>query len=219
MSVKKVMLEQDTPFLLLVVYLFYISIQFLMQEFVLTDQVFINSYSGVIASEQLYQIMEVKEKWGWVGSLVIPFLFIPVKVLFTSVAILVGLVLANIEVEFKQLYKVVLVTEFVFILALVIQFVGLAFFVQPQTIEEMNYFAPLTLASIVDISTFPKWVHPLFFGISIYEIFFVVVLTYLLSDKKIGFKALLSPIIITYTVWFIFIYTVILYLSLQFNPS
>lgn len=154
-----------------------------------------------------------------VASLVIPLFFIPVKVLFTSVAILVGLVLANIEVEYKQLYKTVLLAEFVFILAQLIQFVGLAFFVKPQTIDEMNYFAPLTLASIVDLSTFPKWIHPLFLGISFYELFFVIVLTYLLSDNKKGSKSLIIPVVVTYTVWFIFIYTVILYLSLQMNPS
>lgn len=189
-----------------------------MQEFVLTNELFVESYSGILSSEQLQSLLSTREKWGWI-SYIIPFLFIPIKVLFTSAALLVGLVLSNIEIEYKQLYKIVLSSEIVFILAMLVQLVGLSFFAIPQTVNDINTFAPFTLAFMLNLNSFPTWIHPLFYGISVYEVLYILLLTYLLSDTKHSFKHYFLPILVTYFVWFVFIYTLIIYLSLQLNPS
>lgn len=218
MSFKKALLELDILLLLLLICTIYVIFQYLIQEFVLTETVFIESYAGILATDQLQSLLKLKEKWGWIGFL-IPFIFIPIKVLFTSSALLVGFVLANKEVEFKQVYRIVLLAEFVSVFAVLVQFVGLNFFEHPQTIEEINYYAPLTLASIVTIQEWPKWIHPLFYAISFYQVIYLLLLTYLFSNKKETFLKWISPIFITYSVWFIFIYTFILYLYLLMNPS
>lgn len=218
MSLKKTILASDLFLLWLSVSFLYIFTQLLMNTFVLTEEVLIESYSGILASEQIISILNAKEEWGWI-SYFIPLVYLPIKALFTASALLVGLVIYNKEMDFKLVYKVVLVAESVFILASIVQFVGLAFFVHPQKIDELNTFAPLTLASIVTIEDFPKWITPLLYGVSLYELFYVLVLSYFISDDKDLYVNWLAPVSASYLIWFIFIYSLLLYLSLQLNPA
>jgi len=218
MSLKKTLLASDLFLIWITVSLIYIFIQLLMNTYVLTEDVFIESYSGILASEQIISILKAKEEWGWI-SYFIPLVYIPIKALFTAAALLVGLVLYNKEMDFKLVYKVVLLAESVFILATIVQFVGLVFFIHPQTINELNSFAPLTLASIVTIEDFPKWITPLLYGVSLYELFYVLALSYFISDDKDLYVNWIAPISASYLIWFIFIYSFLLYLSLQLNPA
>jgi len=193
-------------FLLLAV--FYVLISFAINYLFLTDGLYYQSFGEQLATERIAKMVEVSQKWQWLGYVLLP-IIISVRVCFTTICIYTGCFLVNIRVEFRKLFKVALLADFVFVLAGILKLVILIFFKDISTITDLQ-FQPLSLMELFDRTSIDSlFIYP-FTLISVFELLYWLVLAGLLSsviNKPFGnsLKTVASSYGIGLLLWVLFI--------------
>ena len=146
----------------------------------LTEGLYYQSYSMQLAAKRIAKMIEVSQKWQWIGYVFVPIIIL-MRVCFTSICIYIGCFLTNIKVGFNQLFKVGLLADFVFVLAGIIKLVILIFFKDISTISDLQ-FQPLSLLELFDRNSVdPLFIYP-FSLISVFEMLYWLALAGLLSS-------------------------------------
>ena len=201
-------------FLLLAV--FYVLISFAINYLFLTDGLYYQSFGEQLATERIAKMVEVSQKWQWLGYVLLP-IIISVRVCFTTICIYVGCFLANIKVRFNELFKIALLADFVFVLAGIIKLVILIFFKDISTINDLQ-FQPLSLLELFDrISVDTLFIYPLSL-ISVFELLYWWVLAVLLStiiNKSFG--ASLKAVASSYGIGLLFWVLFVMFLTVNLN--
>ncbi|QCX53499.1 hypothetical protein [Elizabethkingia sp. JS20170427COW] len=153
--------------------------------------------------------MESQKKWWWVSYAVMP-LLIGIKVLLVAFCLnfiklfdLPGLE----KVEFKDFLFIVLVAEFIFIIAGFYKFVNF-YWIEPNfTLEDLQTYYPISLINLREYISTEKWMaYPLQIT-NLFEVFYWVILVYgitELSENKVKFGKAFSLVSITYGVGLLF---------------
>lgn len=140
----------------------YLGISLFTQAYVLTDAVYIQSFSGQLPAERVEAWLNLQDQWRWLGYLFSP-VFIVLKVAYTAFCLAVGFVLVDrYEISFRHLFKVALVAEGVFVAASVFHVAWAEGVVDIQTLEEFSTAYPLSLLAFADAGSLPRWaLYPL----------------------------------------------------------
>lgn len=197
--------------LLLTLYLIlnYISLSFLINE-----EIYYNSFSSILPLEEISRIVSFQNKYGWI-SYPIQLITIIVKTCFTAICLYIGFLFSEHKTKFKDIYKVVLIAEFVFVLYAMIK-LGLLLLKDFSTLEQIEAFWPLSLFSLFKDQTVPAWLlYPLYTA-NIAEIAYWIVLAFGLSSlKKTKFLQSLRTVLSSYggglLLWVVFLVFMQLY--------
>jgi hypothetical protein len=130
-----------------------------MDHFILSDKLFIETYKTQMTDSQIKEVLSLKSRFQWVSyiiSLLIPIL----RCMFVSLCILIGLTLSDVNISFKQILRIVLISEFVFITYQLVRFI-LLLNININSIETIQYFWPLSLLTFVDPNTMSVVNYPL----------------------------------------------------------
>lgn len=151
-----------------VVYLFS---AYYLQSTILTEQTYYNSLSGQVAEKEIEEMYSLKQRMGMLSYLLVPLTTL-LKILFPACCLYATSILFSYNLQFRSAFKISLVAEIVFVAATLIRLLLLAFFVDINTFEELKNFAPLSLFSVFNASSVPKYlVYPLQ-TINIFEILY-----------------------------------------------
>gem|GEM_PF-2782433 len=193
----------------------YIIISWVLQHYVITDTFYIHNFSGKLSVDQIQTILHFRHRWAWIGYVFVP-LSLFVKVGYAATAINVGLVLFNVDLGFKSIFRAALVGEAVFILASMVKLSGYLWWHPVHSVMALNMFYPLTLASVMDLNKVPQWFWYPLETINVYETTYCfVVAGYLAHLFKRDFKELLGDVIISYGSAIMLWMGVVVFLSLQ----
>ena len=170
-------------------------------------------------SSVVQNYIESQKKWWWVSYAVTPVL-IGIKVLLVAFCLnFVKIISEKLEdVKFRDILTVVLIAEFVFIIAGFYKFFNFYLIDTDYTLETLQTYYPLSLINYKEAISTEKWLaYPLQL-LNVFELMYWGVLAWgiwQLADKKISYQRSLGYVALTYGVGLLFWVGVVCFLILS----
>ena len=192
---------------------------YLESNFIRTDSKVFDFLAKDYPSSVVQNYMESQKKWWWVSYAVTPVL-IGIKVLLVAFCLnFVKIISEKLEdVQFRDILTVVLIAEFVFIIAGFYKFFNFYLIDTDYTLETLQTYYPLSLINYKEAISTEKWLaYPLQLA-NVFELMYWGVLAWgiwQLADKKISYQRSLGYVALTYGVGLLFWVGVVCFLILS----
>ena len=176
---------------------------FINKNFLENEKLFILFLSEKLSLKQIEDFLTFQKKWQWVSYLTIPILLLIKTTLISSVLYAGAFFYSKASITFKQLFDAVIKAEFVFVGVGVLKIVWFYFFQTNYTLEDLQYFYPLSALNIVGYKGLEAWfIYPLQV-LNLFELAYWLLLAYFIGklaftekDKgkpmDLGFKIVAS---------------------------
>ena len=170
-------------------------------------------------SSVVQNYIESQKKWWWVSYVTTPVL-IGIKVLLVAFCLnFVKIISEKLEnVKFRDILTVVLIAEFVFIIAGFYKFFNFYLIDTDYTLETLQTYYPLSLINYKEAISTEKWLaYPLQLA-NVFELMYWGVLAWgiwQLADKKISYQRSLGYVALTYGIGLLFWVGVVCFLILS----
>lgn len=151
---------------------------FLLKFFLNFNSLLYNSLSEEFTSKQIEQYFEFQKKWEWVGFIFVPIMLLIKTSLITSVIYMGTFFLSKIQITFKQLWNIVIKSEFVFLLIGIIKIIWFYFFQTKYSLEDIQYFFPLSALNIVGYQGLEPWLIYPIQTLNLFELGYWLLLAY-----------------------------------------
>jgi hypothetical protein len=203
---------------LLFIYLFIYVVFIALSSIVLThDNLYFEFYGDQLAYERIVELIDQQKKWEWLGYVILPFIYLA-KFFITSSFLLTGIFIAGYKVTFREIFKVVIQAEFVFLTPMLLKLIWFGFFFRDYTLEDLMGFAPLSLISLLDSSTIRQWFIPLLSSINLFEFAYWGLLSYgiyklINRSYTSSFGLVAASYGSAWTIWQVFVIFLIINLS------
>ena len=126
------------------------------------DNLLIDSLSYSYSYEQINEYLNFQKKWEWFSYLIIPILLLIKMSIIASIIYIGAFFHSKAKVTFKQLFNAVVKAEFVFLGVGVLKIIWFYFFQTNYTLEDLQYFYPLSALNIVGYKGLDTWfIYPL----------------------------------------------------------
>lgn len=146
----------------------------------LPDELYYLTFGEKIATERITMIIKLSRNLKWLGYMALP-LIVLIRIGFTTICLYTGLFIANLNARFRDLFKVALLADFVFLLAGLVKLVILIFFKEVSTLDDLQ-FQPLSLMELFNRESIDQlFFYPLSL-ISVFEALYWLVLAWLLTE-------------------------------------
>ena len=175
----------------------------LLKELLKLDQLTYNKLTETLSFNQVEKILQFQKKINNWLYLVLPLLMIFKIFLISSVLYIGTFFYSKAKVTFKQLLNAVIKAEFVFLGVGVLKIIWFYFFQTNYTLEDLQYFYPLSALNIVGYKGLERWfIYPLQV-LNLFELAYCLLLSYFVGklaftekDKgkpmDLGFKIVAS---------------------------
>ena len=199
--------------------LFLIILLFLDKTYISTDSKIFDFLAKDYPSEFVRNYMESQKKWWWVSYAITPVL-IGIKVLLVAFCLnYVKIISEKLEqVKFRDILTIVLMAEFVFVIAGFYKFFNFYLIDTDYTLETLQTYYPLSLINYKEAISTEKWLaYPLQL-LNVFEIMYWGVLAWgiwQLVDKKISYQRSLGYVALTYGIGLLFWVGVVCFLILS----
>ena len=163
---------------------------FLSELILNTEILFLNSLTESLTYDQLQEVIEFKDKWKWVGYIVVPILLL-IKISIIAAILDIGCFFFSKEIRYKKLFNIVVKAEFIFLLVIVFKTAWFYFFETDYNLEDLQYFYPLSALNIVGYDGLQPWFIYPFQVLNLFELAYWFILAYLIGKElnKIQTKA------------------------------
>ena len=189
------------------------------KSYISTDSKIFDFLAKDYPSSVVQNYMESQKKWWWVSYVTTPVL-IGIKVLLVAFCLnFVKIISEKLEdVKFRDILTVVLIAEFVFIIAGFYKFFNFYLIDTDYTLETLQTYYPLSLINYKEAISTEKWLaYPLQLA-NVFELMYWGVLAWgiwQLADKKISYQRSLGYVALTYGVGLLFWVGVVCFLILS----
>ena len=168
--------------LFLVVVTFITFVTFLLQNLVVNDEVLTNHLIKQLSIDRIEQLLDFRDQWAWVNYAVLPIIYL-LKFTFITLWLLCGIILFGYKTSFKNIFQVVLIAEFVWIIPSLLTIIWFGLIDTNYTLVDVQYFQPLSLMNFFDGELVESWlVFPLK-ALNLFEIAYMLVLA--IGIKKV----------------------------------
>ena len=199
--------------------LFLIILLFLDKTYISTDSKIFDFLAKDYPSEFVRNYMESQKKWWWVSYAITPVL-IGIKVLLVAFCLnFVKIISEKLEqVKFRDILTIVLMAEFVFVIAGFYKFFNFYLIDTDYTLETLQTYYPLSLINFKEAISTEKWLaYPLQLC-NLFELIYWGILAWgiwQLADKKISYQRSLGYVALTYGIGLLFWVGVVCFLILS----
>jgi hypothetical protein len=167
-------------FLVLVLITFLLT--FLSEITLDSESLFIGSLAENISEQELLEVLEIKDKWKWLGYLILPLLLL-FKVSLIAWILDLGCFFLSSDVRYKSLFSITVKSELIFLLVVFIKVTWFYFFNTDFNLEDLQYFYPLSALSLIGHEGIEPWfIYPLQV-LNLFEITYWFVLAYLIGKE------------------------------------
>lgn len=136
-----------------------------------------NSLSEKFTSSQIENIFFSKDKYEWVTLIFVP-LIIFIKLTLVSSVLYIGLFFTEKEIDFKKIWSICLNAEFIFLFVPLLKFIWFYFFQSNYTLEDIQYFYPLSALNITGYKGIEIWLLYPLQTLNLFEIAYIIYLSY-----------------------------------------
>ncbi|MCA4893611.1 MAG: hypothetical protein ING84_01240 [Cytophagales bacterium] len=196
-----------TPFALLCFLQFLLV--FSMNWSLVTDDLYYNTLGDQLSFERINELIDLNKKWNWVIYLITPMLYL-LKFFLVAICLSMGVFLFRFEVGLKVLFKIALLSEFIFLFPSIIKLFWFNLVSASYTFTDLQSFAPLSIVNLFDRANLDTWLlYPLSL-LNLFEVTYIITLAYLLSGAiKSDFILSLKLVVFSYGaglfIWALFI--------------
>ena len=167
------------------------------------EEVLLVYLSEKLNAKQIENFFNFQKKWQWFSCAIIPIILLIKTSIIASVLYIGTFFYSKAKVTFKQLFNAVIKAEFVFLLVGVAKIIWFYFFQTNYTLEDLQYFYPLSALNIVGYKGLDNWfIYPLQ-TLNLFELAYWLLLAYFIGklaftekDKgkpmDLGFKIVAS---------------------------
>lgn len=136
------------------------------------------SLNDKLSRNQIESFLNFHKKWQWLSYVIIPLLLLIKTTLIASILYIGAFFYSKTKVTFKQLFNAVVKAEFVFLGVGVLKIIWFYFFQTNYTLEDLQYFYPLSALNIVGYQGLDAWfVYPLQV-LNLFELAYWLLLSY-----------------------------------------
>lgn len=191
-------------------------VNFLLNQELITDKIYQQTYSGQLPATIIAKILKIKHQYGWLSFAISPIILF-IKLLFVACCLWIGSVFKDTNDNFKKLWKIVIISEFVFVSFSFVN-TGLLYYINFQNISKITQFQPFSLYGLLNIEKIPIYFHYTLAVLSIPEITYWIVLAMLLKSLlKDNFKGRIIFIAKTYGVGLLIWITFVTFMIINFT--
>ncbi len=149
----------------------------LSRSVLINETVFYNSYSEQLTYERSMELFKRLMELSWVNYLFSPLTLI-IKFSVLSLIIYTGFFLSDLhgEVTLGMIFTTVIASEIIIVFASLSKFLWFAFFAGNYTLDEMNFFYPLSLINLFrknEVANY--WVYPLQ-SVNLFQVAYILML-------------------------------------------
>jgi len=177
----------------------------LTKELLNTDKLIVNSLAEQLTNEQIQTFLNFREKWEWVNYVFLPIILL-LKTSIIATILDIGCFFFGKEIKYKKLFNIVVKAEFIFLLVIVFKTAWFYFFQTDYTLEDLQYFYPLSALNIIGYDGLQPWFIYPFQVLNLFELAYWFILAYLLgkelnenTDK--GFSIIASSYGVSLLIW------------------
>ena len=139
----------------------YIGLSYISSVILDLSGVMVRSLSEQLTAEQMEKVLSFKDQWQWISYVSVPLLLL-IKISVIAVLIDVGCVFYNEKLPYKQLFRIALLGEFVFLAVPIFKLCWFLFFQPNFSLEDIQYFYPLSALNIIGYKGVAVWfIYPL----------------------------------------------------------
>jgi len=169
------------------------------------DELVINSLAEQLTTKQIEKALNFQQKWEWIAYLLLPLLLI-IKVSIIALILDVGCFFFGKEIKYKKLFNIVTKAEFVFLGIIILKTIWFYVFQQDYTLEDLQYFYPLSALNIVGYEGLETWFIYPFQVINLFEFAYWFILASLISKElktttSKGFSIVASSYGVALVIW------------------
>lgn len=152
-------------------------VAYISQEFILTESLLYDTFGNQLGIMQIKQMIEWRQKWSWLTYLLLPLTYLA-KFALVAFCLYIGLLLTYERVKFNQIFLVAMLGEIVLLIPAILKLVWFLFFQIDHTLEDLQYYSPLSLLQYLGYSNVDRWaIYPLQL-VNIFELFYWFLLAY-----------------------------------------
>ena len=203
----------------LIIFSSLILLIFLDKTYISTDSKIFDFLAKDYPSSVVQSYMESQKKWWWVSYVITP-IMIGIKVLLVAFCLnFVKIISEKLEqVKFRDILTIVLMAEFVFVIAGFYKFFNFYLIETDYTLETLQTYYPLSLINFKEAISTEKWLaYPLQLC-NLFELIYWGILAWgiwQLADKKISYQRSLGYVALTYGIGLLFWVGVVCFLILS----
>ncbi|WP_159468153.1 hypothetical protein [Dyadobacter sp. 3J3] len=166
-----------------VLLVFVVLISMMTSKMLISDQLYFNTLAGTLGRSQIEAILSQNRKWEWTWYAFIPIIYFAKCSLIALCLSLSIFYATENEFEFKKMFQTAVKAEFVFLIPPVVKLVWFRFFQHTYTLQDLQYFYPLSALNMFDPKSLEPWlIYPLQV-LNIFEVIYWIVLAYLLTKE------------------------------------
>jgi len=140
----------------------------------------LNSLGEQITRRELENLINVRQKWQWLGYALLPLLLL-VKISIVAGLLDIGCFFFGKDIRYKTLFHIAIKAEFVFLLVIVFKTAWFYWIQTEYTLEDLQYFYPLSLLQLFGYEGLEPWfIYPLQV-VNLFELCYWLLLGYGLS--------------------------------------
>jgi hypothetical protein len=201
--------------LFLSICIIYLLLIYYQQTFILTEELYYNSFGNKLTEEQIRRLIGTVPKWDYLSYFLIP-ITILLRVSYTWICLKVGSFITQ-PLPISGLWKISMQAEIVFAVGAFIVLLYTEFFTSLETLEQLS-LNPFSLQVLLPKSL-PTWSNYFFNTINLFELGYVLFLAYLLaSASKKTFISSLKFVASTYLPGLALWVLLVTYMSVVFQP-
>lgn len=188
------------------------------QYFLNLNDLIYKDYSLKLSIEQIQKFLYYKEKIDLLNYIIVP-IIIYLKTVIISSVIYVGTFFFNkIEITFKNIFRSVIKAEFIFLLVPILKSIWFYFFQTDYTLEDIQYFYPLSVINITGYNDLVPWLIYPFQALNLFELAYILFLGYELgklteTDQDFGLKIMAYSYIPMMVLWI----AVVMFFTLNYS--
>ncbi|QEC76157.1 hypothetical protein [Mucilaginibacter ginsenosidivorax] len=148
----------------------------------MSDTVIYNYYSQQLGADRIEEFINLQKKYQYLGYIILPICY-SIKFFLISMCLMVGAIFSNFKISFSKIFKIVIISETIFLIPLIIKIIWFSFFKTRYTLLDLQLFSPFSLLSLVDIANVKKWFYYPLSTTNIFEIIYCFSLSYCLSNQ------------------------------------
>lgn len=148
------------------------------ETIIISRKLIVEYYYNIYSLEEINEFLSLQQRWQWISYAII-LVFLLLKITLVSSVLYIGTFFySKVSVTFKQLWAVALKAEFVFLLVGVAKIVWFYFFQTNYTLEDIQFFYPLSALNIVGYKGLEAWYIYPFQVLNLFEVAYIFILAY-----------------------------------------
>lgn len=170
----------------------------LSKSLLINEVVFYNTYSEQLTYDRSLKLFERMNNLSWVSYAFLPVLLL-IKFSLISLLLYIGIVFFNKQdkVSLGSVFKVVIASELIFIIAGLVKFIWFYFFTGNYDLNDMGFFYPLSLINLFDqVEVSKMWTYPLQ-TLNLFHLGYILLISYGLHKVCLIDKADSDKIVLT----------------------